>query len=262
MPKLEEYEDRPAYYVRANTSDAGEVTYDLLEPGRSVVWTYGLRDGDSIPWAVVRALDVLGVIDPGGETTLGPGELAPNIDSGSETLSDDEALEFIKIVQTQLGPTRADLVELRKILGLSGKKAELAVIGVAIDEYIENRSAANAFPTPLDIESSDHPTTQSNTSIEWSDDDGHERAKFQINLTTESPNHTLYTIHCIHISMRDGIEKWHASIDADPSWGRKIYVIKQKAAIIPTLVSKLEAATIPLGDPSEQLDPTVGNWFD
>lgn len=262
MPNLVEYEDKSAYYVRAHTSDAGEVTYRLLEAGRSVLWTYGIRDSDAISWAIVRALDVLGVIDAGGPTTLAPDELAPNIDSGAEALSDDDALEFIKIVQTQLEPSRDDIAALRDILGLSGRKAELEVIGVAIDEHIESRSEANAFPTPLDIESTEETETTSNTNIEWSTVDGHERAKFQINLVTESPNHTLYTTHCLHISENDGLEKWHASIDAAPSWGRKIFVIKQKAAIIPTLVSKLEASTLELGDPSEQLNPTVENWFD
>lgn len=264
MPSINEYKNDPGYYILAHTSDAGNITYKIREEGHPVIWKHGLRDGDDITWQTIQSFKSLGIIYTDESGTLGPDEGFKPDPTQLETskLSEEEARDLLEILKTQLDPSPEKLAEVREILGISELAQIFEDASDAVSDHITDLLEQGNFPIQANRAEHDSIETTADIHISWRDSDAHEVANLQISLLTQAPTmEDEYTQHCVHLCEEHGLEKWHIRIATEPSWARKTVAVQQKSLILPTLVSQLQQSSFELGDPSEQLEPTVVNSF-
>lgn len=263
MPTINEYKNEDGYYIRAHTSDAGNINYKIRNEGHPAIWKHGLRDGDEITWSTIQSLKSLGVIYTDESGTLGPDEgFTPDpTQLEASELSEEEARELLEILKTQLNPSPEKLAEVRDILGISERAQIFEEASHAVSNNVEDLIKRGEFPVSADSEDHDSFETTAGANIAWRDADTHEVANLQISVLTQTELGDKYTQHCVHLCEEHGLEKWHIRIASEPSWERKVVAVQQKSLILPVLVSQLQESGFELGDPSEQLEPTVVNSF-
>lgn len=263
MPTINEYNNQNGYYIRAHTSDAGNITYKIRDEGRPVVWKHGLRDGDEITWPTIQSFKSLGIIYTDESGTLGPDDFTPNPEQLETTdLSDEEAQNLLEILTSQLDPSAEKIAEIRDILGLSNLSSEIDEISKVLTEHIERLTETGELPVQLNRANHDSVTTTVATAVVWSDEESYQMANLQISLVSQTPTLEEYTHHCIHLCDNHGLEGWHVKTGGESSWERKVTAVQQKSVILPELVSQLEASSFDLGDPAEQLHPTIEHSFE
>jgi hypothetical protein len=71
MPTLQRYKNEPGFYIRAMTSDAGNITYQVSKTAGEKITDLGYQGGDDLPWKVVNTFRRTGEIYTEGSGTDG-----------------------------------------------------------------------------------------------------------------------------------------------------------------------------------------------
>lgn len=259
MPTINKYENDEGYYIRAWTSDAGNITYKIRNEGRPVVWKHGLRDGDEIAWSTIQSFKALGIIYTDESGTLGPGDFEPDPEQFAETeLTDSDARELFDIITSEFELSAAERAEIREILGLP---AELDLTSTAdrLESYLETHVEREGLSIRPDRVATNSDAVTISAWANSSNGREVDRQELHILVMSESEtgDETWFTDHCIHLCDEHGLEHWHVRILQEPTWDIKRVAIQQQAVLFPRLLDELRATEFDLGDPSEMLDPVI-----
>ncbi len=107
----------PGYFIRAWTSDLGNINYKLRSRGNAIIERFGLVDGAEISWTTIHTLKSIGEIYTEGSGTLGPDDFAP-LDGDTKTLSEEEAKQLLDSILDEKNPSEQRIEELCNILDI------------------------------------------------------------------------------------------------------------------------------------------------
>lgn len=117
VPNIHEYKNDPGYYIYANPSDAGNVTYGIHEAAYPIFDELGYRDEDPISWQIIQALKQAGLDDTDGEGAIPESDPATIKAEKSPDLTDRERFYELLKEAKQLSAEEKQLV--RETLGLA-----------------------------------------------------------------------------------------------------------------------------------------------
>ena len=139
VPTLNEYADKPGYYIRARPSSvASPITYQIRSEGYAVIDSYRVSDGDQISWSVIKSLKSLGLLYTDETGVIGTDEFDPDPSQLEETtLDEDAARQLAEVIAETLD---IDEKEMRVILGI------LNIDPSTFD--LPGSSTTSGFPTP------------------------------------------------------------------------------------------------------------------
>ena len=120
MPKLNAYTDDPGYFIRAWISDAGNVTYQVKPMAEQVLTNAGYRDGDDLPWDVIKALRAVGFVHIGNDQTEKYADQVDDFEPDGKMLEvdDEKATKILEQLKTNTSIKGDALDRARNVLGV------------------------------------------------------------------------------------------------------------------------------------------------
>ena len=120
MPKLNAYTDDPGYFIRAWISDAGNVTYQVKPMAEQVLTNAGYRDGDDLPWDVIKALRAVGFVHIGNDQTEKYADQVDDFDPDGNMLKldDEKATKILEQLKINTSVKGDSLDRARNLLGV------------------------------------------------------------------------------------------------------------------------------------------------
>jgi hypothetical protein len=100
VPTLNQYKDNTGYYIRAWTTDIGNITYKLKSESNSIIKDCGFNHGDEISWEVIKSLKSIGLVYTNKSGIIEVGEFEPEPGQAQENpLSKRQAKALLEAIQ-------------------------------------------------------------------------------------------------------------------------------------------------------------------
>ncbi|MFC7095689.1 hypothetical protein [Halobaculum marinum] len=121
MATLNAYSNDPGYYIRAWTSDLRNFNYKIRSEGWDIIDSDpNLTDGVQISWKYINTLKALGVVYTEESGVISPDDekFTPDPDQTSESLSREEAMEFLDAIRSTRNLSTQELEQISSVLGI------------------------------------------------------------------------------------------------------------------------------------------------
>jgi hypothetical protein len=263
MPTFNKYQNNPGYYIRAWTSDIGNITYKIKQEGYPIVEQYGLTHGDNISWDTINSLKSMGLIYTGRSGTIGDDEFEPDPDQVSETaLSTEEAEELLEVILEHRDLDSKKVEELCNILDIDPPSDRFGRFETALTEKVEFLVEIGRLPTSDTLQTSNPEEIKPIISI----DDLRETTEngllnIYVTFTAVPANSDEVQLvrHHIFVCKEDGINDWRIGTNNNETWVTKSELIRQKGWILPTIIELMKKFDIKSGPPAESLSPELSD---
>ena len=154
MPTLNPYANDPGYYIRAWTSDLGNINYKLKPQGWNIINDWGeLTNGGEITWQQINALKSVGVVFTEDTGVIYPDDekFQPDPEQlDSMDLSDEEASAFLDAILTHCDLSAEQIADLCQMLGIDpptdGPKSRFSDATDAVESELADAVSAGTFP--------------------------------------------------------------------------------------------------------------------
>lgn len=123
MPTLKEYKNKKGHYINAWVSEGGNVTYQVEPEASTILTKIGYQDQDELPWVVIRALRVVGVVGIGGNENrsgIGSDDFEPEAEL--DDVSSDIAERLYSELEQLSRINADDLNQANSLLGIETSK--------------------------------------------------------------------------------------------------------------------------------------------
>lgn len=253
MPTINAYKHDRGYYIRAWTSELGNINYKLRSGGNKIIEEYGLDDGDDISWDTIHSLKAIGEIYTEGSGTLGPDEFA-SPDGDVKSLTEEEAERLLRSILDENDPSEDQIEELCSILGIEKPTSRVE----ELERELESRIVARGGLDYLDTEE-----TLNGDPDEWSF-----WASFQGVEGSENPpvdctinlfflgdtalDHPGIARHDIYLCSEHGLEAWSFAYSGEDEWKCHAEMASQKSDLMPLVINWLDELGVEYGTPAEE----------
>lgn len=154
MPTLNPYTNDPGYYIRAWTSDIGNITYKLKPQGWNIIDDWGeLDNGGEITWQQINALKSVGVIFTEDTGVIYPDDekFQPDPEQlDSMELSDEKAVTFLDAILSHCDLSAEQIVNLCQMLGIDppteSTESRFSDATNTVENELTEAVSAGAFP--------------------------------------------------------------------------------------------------------------------
>lgn len=274
MPTLNAYNNDPGYYIRAWTSNLGNINYKLKPAGWGIIESRdNLRIGGQISWQEITALKALGLVftDDSGVIYPSDEKFQPDPDQvESMNLTEREAREFLATVRENYNLTHDQLIELCRILGIDPPDEDVPEryepaaeeITTVIKEEIKSQSVplsntlsvpngSESFPTP-DANEGDYsgedvtvdtlvsgPEDVDKDDPEW--EEGYDQNTLSIILVGPEAKRDIPADFLIHYVLFDEeqISAWRIQTTQELTWEVRSELYSQIGTMLPTISQEL-----------------------
>jgi len=250
MPTINAYKHDPGYYIRAWTSDLGNINYKLRSRGNTIIERFGLEDSDEISWDTIHALKSIGEIYTEGSGTLGRDDFAP-LDGDTKTLSEEEAKRLLDSILDEKNPSEQRIEELCDILDIDRPESNIERLEQELASRLAGITSRESFQTEVTLNG---PADQASISvnIEPSEESTDPPLDSTINLLLlgdTSLDDPGIARHDIYLCEEHGLEGW--SFAYSGSWETHAEMARQKAELMPIVIQWFDDLNIDYGIPKE-----------
>ncbi|MFD1570189.1 hypothetical protein [Halorubrum laminariae] len=157
MPTINSYKNDPGYYIRAWTSELGNINYQLKPQGWDIIndWDSLPTDG-SISWQQINALKSVGVVYTDDTGVIHPDDekFQPDPDQIDSTdLTSEEVESFLDAIRTNCSLSSEQISALYQIFGIQPPETE-------VDEQFEGAVKSLKADLKADISAGNIPVNE------------------------------------------------------------------------------------------------------
>lgn len=251
MPTLNAYKNDSGYYIRAWTSELGNINYKLHHGGNKIIDEIGLSDGDDISWDTIRTLRAAGELYTEQSGTLSAEDVIPP-DGSAKSLSTEEAKELLQAVLNSGNLSQEQIAEISEILGIEPPDTSEA----RLEEAIENTLSEAGIERLQTQATLNGDTEKSTLSVDVQDVRSDEETAhlFRIGIfllgdtNLEKPGMAR---HDVVVCQEHGLEVWDYAVSGEKTWEKHAEMAQQKSRLMPDLVEWLVGSGVNIGTPDE-----------
>ena len=288
MPTLNPYTNDPGYYIRAWTSDIGNITYKLKPQGWNIIDDWGeLDNGGEITWQQINALKSVGVIFTEDTGVIYPDneKFQPDPEQlESMELSDEEASAFLDAILSHCDLSAEQIADLCRMLGIEPPtedtesrfgdatdivESELADTVSAgefpITETLPLSTAERMFETGPDYDKEHHHKAEvitfaidaveaEQSDVDYAGEDGEDSLGIVfIKSDSDDTEGQDFVIHQIFVDA-ENITAWSVRTSQELTWGVRAELFSQIGTLLQLVVDAFDEA-----DTDVSNDPTNFN---
>lgn len=266
VPTFNKKSGKNEYFVLARPPDAGNITYQVAPGAKELLKNLDYRDGDDLPWGIVKPLRIAGLLHTKGE---GP---TPDIDEQDLPQLDPSELEYAGADEKE---TVLDFLESQNLL--SGAKLEeiREYFGVSLDRDLQKRDVDammgdfQGYEELIKSEFQNSDLTLTNIHFKVKDlgfalhiSTSEKEASTPVvelrQITSELGSGVDHTLRVVEdrpwnsVSQDEvGIDEWVVKEEGELTWQNYSEVYRSIGQVLQVLDKSSQVMDFPLGDPDE-----------
>lgn len=251
MPTLNAYKNDSGYFIRAWTSDLGNINYKLHRGGNQIIDEIGLSDGDDISWDTIQTLRAAGELYTDQSGTLGADDDIPP-DGSAKSLSIEEAKELLEATLDVGTLSREQLDNICEILDLEMPNSAEGKLEASLEGRF-SKADFERFQIEYTL-NGDAATSTLSVDVQDIRNDAETPHLFRIGIfllgdvDRKDPGMAR---HDIVLCQEHGLEKWDFAVSGEKSWEKHAEMAQQKSYFLPVLVEWIGNLDVDIGTPDE-----------